>query len=103
MKNRNRPLIFALGLMTVTALAWACFSSVEAGDKKADKAAKKAGEKKTEKPAKKAGRKDAALERTRKTVRMLDDVYKTAVVLITEHYVNDTDDLPAGARGDRSV
>ena len=33
--------------------------------------------------------KDKAVERTRKTVRMLDDVYKTAVVLITEHYVND--------------
>jgi len=39
----------------------------------------------------------AALERTRKTVRMLDDIYKTAVVLITEHYVNDDDDLPAGS------
>jgi len=39
---------------------------------------------------------DPALKRTRKTVRMLDDVYKTAVVLITEHYVNDEDDLPAG-------
>ena len=41
--------------------------------------------------------KDPAVERTRKTVRMLDDVYKTAVVLITEHYVNDEDDLPAGS------
>lgn len=41
-------------------------------------------------------KKDRAVERTRKTVRMLDDVYKTAVVLITEHYVNDDDDLPAG-------
>lgn len=40
---------------------------------------------------------DAAVERTRKTVRMLDDVYKTAVVLITTHYVNDDDDLPAGS------
>lgn len=38
----------------------------------------------------------AAVERTRKTVRMLDDVYKSAVVLITQHYVNDSDDLPAG-------
>ncbi len=38
----------------------------------------------------------AALERTRKTVRMLDDVYKTAVVLITEKYVNDESDFPAG-------
>jgi len=39
----------------------------------------------------------AAVERTRKTVRMLDDIYKSAVVLITEHYVNDEDDLSAGS------
>jgi hypothetical protein len=39
---------------------------------------------------------DPALERTRKQVRMLDDVYKTAVVLITEKYVNSDTDLPAG-------
>ncbi len=40
---------------------------------------------------------DLALERTRKTVRMLDDVYKAAVVLITDKYVNDEDDFPAGS------
>ena len=39
----------------------------------------------------------AALERTRKTVRMLDDVYKTAVVLITDKYVNSEKDFPAGS------
>jgi hypothetical protein len=39
----------------------------------------------------------AAVERTRKTVRMLDDVYKTAVVLITDKYVNDEKDFPAGS------
>lgn len=39
----------------------------------------------------------AAVERTRKQVRMLDDVYKTAVVLITDKYVNDEDDFPAGS------
>ena len=50
-------------------------------------------EAKAEKPAKK----DRAVERTRKTVRMLDDLYKTAVVLITEHYVNESDDLSAGS------
>ncbi len=44
-----------------------------------------------EKPA------DEPLERTRKMVRMLDDVYKTAVVLITDKYVNDEDDFPAGS------
>ena len=39
----------------------------------------------------------AALQRTRKTVRMLDDIYKTTVVLITDKYVNDEDDFPAGS------
>ncbi len=39
---------------------------------------------------------DPALERTRQTTRMLDDLYKTAVVLITKHYVEVDSDLPAG-------
>jgi len=40
---------------------------------------------------------DAALERTREKVRMLDDIYKTAIVLITENYVEDENSFPAGA------
>lgn len=40
--------------------------------------------------------KDAALERTRREVRMLDSIYKGAIVTITEHYVNDEDAIPAG-------
>lgn len=44
-----------------------------------------------------AGKVDqASVERARKTVRMLDDVYKTAIVLITDKYVNDKKDYPAG-------
>ena len=39
---------------------------------------------------------EAAVERARKTVRMLDDVYKTTIVLITDKYVHDKDDYPAG-------
>ena len=39
---------------------------------------------------------DPAVARTRKQVLMLDDLYKTAVVLITTHYVNDEKVLPAG-------
>ena len=38
----------------------------------------------------------ATVERTREQVRMLDDIYKVAVVLITQHYVRTEDDLPAG-------
>ena len=39
----------------------------------------------------------AAVERARKQVRMLDDLYKTAVILITEHYVHDENGLAAGS------
>jgi len=39
----------------------------------------------------------AAVKRTRETVKMLDDIYKQAIVLITDKYVNDTDDFPAGS------
>lgn len=37
------------------------------------------------------------LEHARTTVKTLDDVYKTAIVLITDKYVNDEEDFPAGA------
>ncbi len=39
---------------------------------------------------------DPAIERTRRQVRMLDDLYKTAIVLITTHYVEEDSDLAAG-------
>ena len=39
---------------------------------------------------------DAAVERARREVRLLDDIYKTSIVLITTHYVHDDEDLPAG-------
>jgi len=39
---------------------------------------------------------DAAVERTRATVRLLDNVYKNAVVLITETYVQEESDVSAG-------
>lgn len=45
---------------------------------------------------KNGGEDSAAVERARKNVRMLDDVYKTAVVLITDKYVHDKKDFPAG-------
>jgi len=46
--------------------------------------------------AKKAsGTRDAAVERTRQEVKMLDALYKTTIVLINEHYVNKPSDFPA--------
>jgi len=38
---------------------------------------------------------DAAVDRTRDQIQMLDDLYKTAVVLMTEHYVEDTSSVSA--------
>ena len=43
------------------------------------------------------GEKDLAVERARREVRMLDDIYKTSIVLITTHYVDNADALPAGS------
>lgn len=39
----------------------------------------------------------AAVERTRDTVKMLDDIYKTTLVLITDKYIHDIDDFAAGS------
>ena len=39
---------------------------------------------------------DKAVERTRREVKMLDDIYKGGIVLITTHYVDGNEDLPAG-------
>lgn len=38
---------------------------------------------------------DPAVERARQQVRMLDDIYKTSVVAITDKYVHKETDLPA--------
>jgi hypothetical protein len=40
---------------------------------------------------------DPAVARARKQVQVLDDIYKSAIVIITEHYVEEDSDLAAGA------
>jgi hypothetical protein len=40
---------------------------------------------------------DAAVARTRKQVKVLDDLYKTVIVMITDNYVTEKSDLAAGA------
>ena len=37
------------------------------------------------------------VDRARREVQMLDDIYKTSIVLITTHYVDNKDSLPAGS------
>ncbi len=39
----------------------------------------------------------AAVERSRKSVQLLDNIFKQTVVLITDKYVNDEDDFAAGS------
>lgn len=78
MTKRRTTIAAVTGAALLLGLGWQTLRQADAFQKK----------NKTPKPA--------AVKRTRKTVRMLDDIYKTAVVLITEHYVNDEDDLPAG-------
>ncbi len=53
------------------------------------------GQTKAEGSAAKAKR-DRPLQRTRKTVQMLDDIYKGGIVAITQNYVTDEDSIPAG-------
>lgn len=47
-------------------------------------------------PASQETANDAALARTKKQARMLDTLYKTAIVLITENYVEGKESLAAG-------
>jgi hypothetical protein len=75
MKARLFP-VLTLCLALLTAASVWLIAGTHAGDKAAD---------------------DAALARTRKQVLMLDDLYKNAIVLITEHYVDESSDLAAGA------
>ncbi len=42
-----------------------------------------------------SGKADAAVERTRQEVKMLDDLFKNAIVLIDGHYVKTPSDFPA--------
>ncbi len=71
----TRVLYGSIAIAAMLAVAWIA-SSTTADDKKAD---------------------DPAVARARKQVQMLDDLYKTAIVLITENYVQEDSDLAAGA------
>ena len=42
-----------------------------------------------------SGKPDAAVERTRQEVKMLDDLFKNMIVLVDGHYVKKPDDFPA--------
>jgi Protein of unknown function (DUF3365). len=46
---------------------------------------------------------DTAVERTRQQIKMLDDLYKTVVVLITKHYVKDPSTIPVAATASKAL
>lgn len=48
-------------------------------------------------PAAEQGPDRTAVERARKQVKMLDNIYKQTIVLITDKYVHDDGDYPAGS------
>jgi hypothetical protein len=85
--RQRRIVIGALGLLAAMAGGWL----VMAEEKPSKQAPHKAA---ASKPI--VDDEDIAVERARKQVRMLDDLYKTAVVLITTHYVEEDSDLAAG-------
>ena len=88
--NLNRTKLFGLAALTLSVGL-----SMVVATTSAQTSDKKPTDKKQAAPAN--GPKDPAVERARREVRLLDDIYKTAIVLITTHYVDDKDSLPAGS------
>lgn len=43
-----------------------------------------------------AAKEDKALKLAQREAKILDGIYKNAIVLVTKHYVNDDNDIPAG-------
>jgi len=73
--------LFPAAVFVTLACAVASIATLDAGEPAA----------KTDDPAQ-----ERAVERARREVRLLDDIYKNAIVLITKHYVEEDSDLPAG-------
>ena len=79
-----------LAISTLGAAAVVATSSAQTAQQNQTNAAK-------DPAAKDPAAKDPAVERARREVRLLDDIYKTSIVLITTHYVDGKDSLPAGS------
>ncbi len=77
----------AITLFSIAALAVATLSVQLVGQEAADKPSAKAA----------AAQDDKAVERTRDVVKMLDDIYKQTIILITDKYVHTEDDFAAGS------
>ncbi|HTU24027.1 MAG TPA: DUF3365 domain-containing protein [Pirellulales bacterium] len=86
---------FALAVLVAGCCATACFlpPAIAADMPAADKPAIN---KPTASPQTGDSEQTREVARARREVRLLDDVYKTAIVLITKHYVSEKTDLAAG-------
>jgi len=84
LQTRRSTILGCVGCATALAVVAAAF--VSSWRAPAARAAEKAEAK---------GESDPALERAREQVKMLDDLYKTAVVSITDSYVDRQDKKPA--------
>ncbi|MBX3420524.1 MAG: DUF3365 domain-containing protein [Pirellulaceae bacterium] len=76
---RKLGVLTCLGLVAVTVAVVAQDGSKQPGELRVDK-----------------GSSDKPLARARREVKMLDDIYKTGVVLITENFVDGDSSVPAG-------
>ncbi|MCA9143867.1 MAG: DUF3365 domain-containing protein [Planctomycetaceae bacterium] len=83
MKKRYALAVCVLGVASVVAVS--AFMSGSANVAKAEEKAPAA------KPSK------AAVERSRKSVQTLDNIFKQTIVLVTDKYVHDEDDFAAGS------
>ena len=75
-------IVFTLGLPS-SFLSWNQSAGAQDAKGAEDSAAKKPNKK--------------AVERSRKTVQMLDNIFKQTVVMVTDKYVNDEDHFAAGS------
>ena len=84
----KKAILFGFGvpalLAVIAVIAFTRHDLAQAGDAHAAKTGER-------KPS------EAAVTRARKQLKMLDTIYKQTVVLITDKYVHDEDDFPAGS------
>ncbi len=85
----NRTITWTTAVLSVATIAQLAFADDPQQPQKAQPKAKPSAA--ASKPD------DTAVERSRKTVRMLDDIYKQVIVLITDKYVHDEEDFAAGS------
>lgn len=88
--NKNQPRI-ATVLVAAVVIVFAVVSKPYA---EAVRLAKQSGEVNEDVKQTSSGT-DQMVARTRRQIQMLDDLYKTAIVLVTQHYVNDPSTLSA--------